>query len=381
MIQQGSAYWLKNQDSQNSHFNLLELASTQRAVTNYVKILTGREIPVDFVDPRGDSMTDGESIEIASRISHKNVDEVVGLALHEASHCILTDFKVLKKLGNVILHNDRYKHLFPNKDHVFLFTNFMEDRRIDDFVYNSAPGYKAYYESMYESSFFNDTINKGLKGTEYRTETWESYMFRIINIFNPNSDLDALYNLRQIYDIIDLDNINSLKSTRDSIEVAMEITDIIRASSIVEKMINHDDFDKSTLKESHKKEGEKNDVSREKIKNAFQKQENFIKGKVKKSSGVSSKQLKQVDAISKANVEIFKSKFEDRDISVHVIKKLTDEVIKSGLYGAFQSPSSLLGSKYSHCYEEGINKGKRLLKKLQIRNESTSLESHRLIFL
>ena len=378
MIQQGSAYWLKNQDSQNSHFNLLELASTQRAVTNYVKILTGREIPVDFVDPRGDSMTDGESIEIASRISHKNVDEVVGLALHEASHCVLTDFKVLKKLSNVILHNDRYKHLFPNKDHVFLFTNFMEDRRIDDFVYNSAPGYKAYYESMYESSFFNDTIDKGLKGTEYRTETWESYMFRIINIFNPNSDLDALYNLRKIYDIIDLDNINRLKSTRDSIEVAMEITDIIRASIIVEKMINHDDFDKSTLKESHKKEGEKNDVSREKIKNAFQKQENFIKGKVKKSSGVSSKQLKQVDAISKANVEIFKSKFEDREISVHVIKKLTDEVIKSGLYGAFQSPSSLLGSKYSHCYEEGINKGKRLLKKLQIRNESTSLESHRL---
>ena len=100
-------------------------------------------------------------------------------------------------------------------------------------------------------------------------------------------------------------------------------------------MINHDDFDKSTLKESHKKEGEKNDVSREKIKNAFQKQENFIKGKVKKTSGISSKQLKQVDAVSKANVEIFKSKFEDRDIQVHVIKKLTDEVIKSGLYGAF----------------------------------------------
>ena len=123
MIQQGSAYWLKNQDSQQSHFNLLELASTQRAVTNYVKILTGREIPVEFVDPRGDSMTDGESIEIASRINHKNVDEVVGLALHEASHCLLTDFKILKKLGNVILSNDSYKHLFPNNDHVFLMTN------------------------------------------------------------------------------------------------------------------------------------------------------------------------------------------------------------------------------------------------------------------
>ena len=303
MIQQGSAYWLKNQDSQNSHFNLLELASTQRAITNYVKILTGREIPVNFVDPRRDSMTDGESIEIASRIRHNNVDEVVGLALHEASHCVLTDFKVLKKLGNVILSSDRYKHLFPNKDHVFLMTNFMEDRRIDNFVYNSAPGYKAYYESMYKSSFFNENINKGLKSNEYRTETWESYLFRIINIFNPNSDLDALYNLRKIYDIINLDNIDRLKSTRDSIEVAMEITDIIRASIVVEKMINHEDFDKSILGKSHKKEGENNDISKEKIKNAFQKQENFIKGKVKKTKGISPKQLKQIDAISKANVE------------------------------------------------------------------------------
>ena len=113
MIQQGSAYWLKDKDPNQPHFNLLQLASTQRAITNYVKILTGREIPVDFVDPRRDSMTDGESIEIASRIRHNNVDEVVGLALHEASHCILTDFKVLKKLGNVILSNDRYKHCIP----------------------------------------------------------------------------------------------------------------------------------------------------------------------------------------------------------------------------------------------------------------------------
>ena len=378
MIQQGSAYWLKNQDSQNSHFNLLELASTQRAITNYVKILTGREIPVEFVDPRGDSMTDGESIEIASRINHKNVDEVVGLALHEASHCILTDFKVLKKLNNVILHHSKYKHLFPNKDHVYLLTNFMEDRRIDDFVYNSAPGYKAYYQSMYESSFFNENINRGLKSNQYRTETWESYIFRIINIFNPNSDLDALHNLRKIYDIIDLDHINRLKSTRDSIEVAMEIVDIVRASIIVERMINEDGFDQSVLEKSHKTEGEKNDISKEKIKNAFQKQENFIKGKVKKSSGLSSKQLKQVDAISNANVEIFKSKFEEKDVNVHVVKKLTDDVVKSGLYGAFQWPSSLMGGEYGHCFEEGINKGKRLLKKLQIRNESTSLESHRL---
>ena len=39
MIQQGSAYWL-NRPSKNHKFDLLELASTQRAITNYIKILT-----------------------------------------------------------------------------------------------------------------------------------------------------------------------------------------------------------------------------------------------------------------------------------------------------------------------------------------------------
>ena len=376
MIQKGSSYWLK--PAHNDKFDLLELASVQRAITNYVKILTGKEIPVNFVDPSGDSMTDGENIEIASRISNKNVDNVVGLALHEASHCLLTDFKLLKKLNNVILHNYQYKHLFPNRDHVFLMTNFIEDRRIDDFVYNSAPGYKAYYESMYKNSFFNEDVNKGLRGDKYRTENWESYLFRIINIFNPNSDLDALHNLRKIYDIIDLDNINRLKSTRDSINIAMEIVDIVRASIIVERITNEDDFDKSKLEKSNKTKGEENDVSQERIKKAFQKQENFIKGKERKSSAISKKQIQQVEAINYAKIEKFDSKFEDREIKVHIIRKLTDEVVKSGLYGVFQWPSSLKGGEYSYCFEEGINKGKRLLKKLQIRNESVTLESHRL---
>ena len=174
--------------------DLVALAGYRRAISNFVTIVTGEsDIKVIF-NSNDDSYTDGKTVTIGSKLDDKLFDPSVGLALHEASHCVLTDFKVLKKLSNVILSNDEYKHLFPNKDHVFLMTNFMEDRRIDNFVYNSAPGYKVYYESMYESSFFNENINKGLKSNQYRTETWESYLFRIINIFNPNSDLDALHN-------------------------------------------------------------------------------------------------------------------------------------------------------------------------------------------
>ena len=264
MIQQGSAYWL-NRPSKNHKFDLLELASTQRAITNYVKILTNKEIPVNFVQNNGDSFTDGKEIVITSHITPKNVDEVVGLALHEASHCIFTDFKTLKYLGNIILNNNRYKHLFPNKDHVLLITNFIEDRRIDEFVYNSAPGYKGYYQSMYKKAFYSPIIDEGLKSNEYRDESWESYLFRIINIFNPNSDLNALHSLKQIYKIIDLDNIDRLKNTHDSIKIAMEIVDIIRGSILANKIIQKDpDLSKYDKKNTNK--GVKNGIDKSKLK-------------------------------------------------------------------------------------------------------------------
>ena len=67
MIQQGSTYWL-NKSLNNHRFDLLELASTQRAITNYVKILTNREIPVNFIQNNGESFRYGKEIIITSHI-------------------------------------------------------------------------------------------------------------------------------------------------------------------------------------------------------------------------------------------------------------------------------------------------------------------------
>ena len=60
-----SAYWLNHTPTEK--FNLIELAHTQRAISNFVKILTGKEIPVEFTTS-GDSMTNGKSITISSKI-------------------------------------------------------------------------------------------------------------------------------------------------------------------------------------------------------------------------------------------------------------------------------------------------------------------------
>ena len=64
-MNKGSEYWNKHPWEK---FDLIELAHTQRNITNFIKILTGDEIPVEFTTT-GDSMTDGKSITISSKIS------------------------------------------------------------------------------------------------------------------------------------------------------------------------------------------------------------------------------------------------------------------------------------------------------------------------
>ena len=56
-----SNFWLKYKPE--GKFNLLELANTQRAITNFVKILTEKEINVDFQSNNdADSFTNGKRI-------------------------------------------------------------------------------------------------------------------------------------------------------------------------------------------------------------------------------------------------------------------------------------------------------------------------------
>ena len=77
--------------------------------------------------------------------------------------------------------------------------NYVEDRRIDNYIYKSAPGYRGYYESMYNKYFHSNVVDKGLKSSEHRDETWDSYMFRLLNITNKNVDFTAVPQLKDIF--------------------------------------------------------------------------------------------------------------------------------------------------------------------------------------
>jgi len=240
-----SSYWLKDWEDEDSVVDtmsvvekksndLYKMAASKRAISNFVNIVTNDQIPVKFSE-RGDSYTDGKSVVIGSNISEpKDFDVAVGLALHEGSHIKLSDFKVLHDIYNIVpthITDGAIKKGIMNSVSIIKdLWNVVEDRRIDKFVFDSAPGYRDYYRAMYDKYFNDKLIDKALQSDEYTEESVDSYMFRIINIHNKNTDLTALKGLRDIYKTMGLGSIDRLKSSLDAFNVALTMFQTIMSN-------------------------------------------------------------------------------------------------------------------------------------------------------
>ena len=258
---------------------IIRLAAVRRAVSNFVSILSGKNVPVRFEGE--DSYTDGNEVIIAADDNPKNFDVSVGLALHEASHILLTDFRWLRAMGR---YADRVKYIsdaytattdlhFKYDDrtrvlsteygqpiinayflpeivdsirkmsgdiferegdrldetwaihmairehlnHIKTIMNVLEDRRIDQYVYNNATGYRPYYNALYDKYFYTKEASKLLRfDPSARIPTIENYINRLIYHIHPDSDPDALPGLRAIIKEMDLSNIHLLGPEYDS---------------------------------------------------------------------------------------------------------------------------------------------------------------------
>lgn len=240
-----SSFWMSNPDDslvrsgmskkQESAYDLYKLVQQRRAISNFVSILTKQSIPVKF-NVSGDSYTDGKQIVISSSLSDpKDFDVACGLALHEASHIVLSDFELLRNLKTELLDKSVYYNQLQKSEErgiPYLSTiksilNYVEDRRIDRYVYDQAPGYRPYYHSMYDKYFNDSVIEKALQTNEFTDENVNSYMFRIINLHSKNSRLGALKGLKSIYSIIDFHNIERLKNSSDALDVAIKVYDVM----------------------------------------------------------------------------------------------------------------------------------------------------------
>jgi len=257
---QASDFWMEDYfdpEHQEKGDDIMEMSSYRRAVANFVRIVTGENIPVKF-STGNDSYTNGKEVTISASTKLQDRDSMVGLALHEGSHIKLTDFKLLYRIqqywSEFECHQQRPEHYALSEHNWFTINgyteqlaeiqkydgywygrlkdmiNYVEDRRIDAFIAESAPGYRPYYQALYDKYFNSKVIDKGLQSAEYRTEDWESYIFRLMNITNPKRDLKALQQLELLWQMLDLKNISRLKNTDDVAKLAFEMMHVIATS-------------------------------------------------------------------------------------------------------------------------------------------------------
>ena len=455
MIYNNSSFWLDDDflndrndwgfdDEKPKGKDPVKLSGYRRAIGNFVRIVTGQPIPVRFTEA-GDSYTDGESVTISASLKDKDFDPAVGLALHEGSHIKLTDFETLKTLEDFVKKDDEVMNMLSDKHDTIedrwsaiyyamsklkTLINIIEDRRIDNFIYKTAPGYRGYYEALYDKYFNAKIIDKGLKSDEYRDETWESYMFRICNMTNVNTDLDALNVLRAIYKLIDVKNIARLKNTKQVRDLAWIIFKTIEAQIPAEKEeietpgddcsngqcengegqegqgngegngehgnIN-DDGSKAEGDEAKKGKGEMqggtiapkdleklNSKQKHQLKKAIEKQKQFNKGETKKTK-ISKALNKQMKAMENSGVEIKDVEYDvwngKQKAEVTVIRNFNKQLVEDVHCGMWMNKEDYQFERSLNTHKdwiaEGIRRGIVLGKKLKVRAEERNTKFNR----
>lgn len=474
-LEQYGSFQKKDLDAYKKTHNLYKLASVRRAVSNFVQIVTNKSIPVSFAT-KSDSKTDGEKVILSADVDD-NFDVSVGLALHEGSHIVLSDFKLLKQMAdlrnglsrlvsdiNYINQSnisngkdemtkdetDKYiedyvqksiysyapdfktqmKDIFSNTgkigskgyptdevvDIVQGLTNWIEDRRIDHYIYNSAPGYRDYYVSMYDHYFNDKNVTKGVKSDEFTDETFESYMFRIINLLNSETNLSKLKGLRTIYRKLDLKNISRLNSTTDSLEVAIDVVEqilhYVSVSSQKQKVSGQGKGDNQDG-QPNGEQGEGDDqmggasgnaptmgeesedgkdmlskTALDQLKKKFQKQKDFLNGDIKKKK-LTNQENSKLDDIQESGTELVRvgSDYTNdrgekigKGVDCIVVKKLTKKLMESDdfPFSSRRWNAEELNARYIDEVKRGTMLGTLLGKKLQIRNESRETVFNRL---
>ena len=431
-----------------SNLDFTKLAATQRAIGNFVNIVTGRQIPVIF-QSSDNSYTDGKSVVIGTKLDAGNFDPAVGLALHEGSHIAYTDFTLFNHEVNNSPTSDIRQTRFATivrdglpdtiggsitpdaLNTIKSLLNWVEDRRIDYKIYTTAPGYRMYYEAMYDKYFNDKVIDKALVTNEKTQETWDDYLFHVINFTNPNRRLDSLKQLRKVWDVIDLKNIHRLQNTTDALRVAVRAYTIIREACLETQLSEVQDiFNQNSNESGPNGSGEGSgegdgdgsqemsvstesqpadsgdggsgssmlsDKEKKKLEDAIKQQNDFIGGQQKKTGKLTKTQNALVRALKESGTETrIVSTAPDGtagtmgDVTAVVVKKLTREVICS-MPSLFQDYAAdhMQGKKIYSSYERkieamhnavitGITLGKQLGNKLQLRNADRSLKTTRL---
>lgn len=241
---QHSAFWMGEDElteltrrvDEDSIDYLERLRKIQRGVGNMVKIVTGKEIPVIYSSGK-ESKTDGKRVILSASPDPEKLDVTTGLALHEATHCLLSnrslDFlpDMFRMFEKMVAGTELVKEaarlgipLMPPKDsngqydmkktaetgtaieHVQLTMNILEDLRIDWWTYENAPGYRPYYEACYNEYNYSPKVREAMKSPVFHTNFVENYIMFLLNM-TANEYAEVAKNMPGLAEIRKIANI------------------------------------------------------------------------------------------------------------------------------------------------------------------------------
>lgn len=451
-----SSFWMDDdfldddKSKDTSKVDYVRLAGYKRAIGNFVRIVTGKDdIPVIY-SSGNDSYTDGKKVVISSKLDENEFDSTVGLALHEGSHIALTDFKGMTNI--LAAHGPRmtelqewHKNMFNEDESQYAIAlkvkdlvNIIEDRRIDRFVYDSAPGYQGYYKSLYDKYFNAKEIDQALLDGTKTEESWDDYIFHICNFANPNRQLNALLALRAIWNMISIPTINRLKTTTEVAQLAIDVYKVIMTqiggvggpkdgeqaeeqeesqggAGQGEQEIDQDgessddqngmdpnldiqgqasDSSNGPAKDSKQLAQEAKDrKTKQALEKAIQKQKDFLNNNIKKKK-LSKTDANKINAASESNMsyeqvggdipnDTGNTMVKGQNTNCMVVKGITNSLIESGLLaGHAQDPAQTKKWMVNYGREDyiaqGITLGTLLGKRLKTRDEERNIRNTRM---
>jgi len=432
-------YWLDSIDRDlvmtegcgSSTSNLIYKNKLKRGVDNFVRALSKKSIPIQFMDNWETAATDFKTIFIPGNISDKNFDIVIGLALHEAAHNLyskpfmtkdefvnylknhkLDIYKLLKKKYIIFykngLYNDKYDFDYYTLGTYYTkvfhpLVNIIEDRRIDNLAFHTAPGYRGYYQALYNKYFINRGINNAIRDQKFINESWDSYIFHLTNFVNPNRQLKSLKYLPWLWNKVDLKNMDRLKSTDDVISLVFEIIKFLETNTIPVEKQDDQKPEQQQPSDQQQGNGEDQEDGSDQNNNDSQPDDQTIEDNKNFNSNESNKEYNNakklivreyekvsgISKLSKADRKRMKviENTNTTELEVILSNDYSSEPTKIKVFEYFvrQKNSIVPGISLScpserrgQAYQRGLNIGKRLAKKLILRNEDRSVIYSRL---
>jgi hypothetical protein len=423
-----SSFWLSDIDKLIAQYQsgqrsgtefVLRLASIRRAIANFVRIVTKQDIPVKFSTGK-QSYTDGKRVVVISANDDPSkLDVMVGLALHESAHIILSNrtkdvpestplFEWLEWFLDSFLSPDevppeimseakRHGLDAPQvRDMVHTLVNYLEDRRIDQWMYRKAPGYRSYYDAMYDEYWHSQRVGDLLEDARTHRPTLTNYEFHTINMTNERAKPTYLPGLAEIWNLIDLPNLNRFNEDmkrwslyeKDShvrpliVQTALDVLLVTLKNAEVSSSkpqskrdggrgdADPDNLDMARSRGDGEVKNDKNGKEDDLVRGELEKQRKFLKGDVEKLAITPENNVLMED-LESAGAELKEVGGDFGTARVVVYKKLTTQLLHSK---GFLFSSGRRNPEMAQVIADGVRMGNVLASKLKVMGEQSTLK-------